>query len=82
MRRVYVCGIGATPIGEHWELSLRDLMVLAAKKALEDSTLTKRDIEAVYIGNMSSGILQGQEHLGSLFSYLFTTQNDGSCRIL
>jgi len=71
MRRVYVCGIGATPIGEHWELSLRDLMVLAAKKALEDSTLTKRDIEAVYIGNMSSGILQGQEHLGSLFATWF-----------
>jgi len=71
MEKVYVCGIGATPISEHWEFSLRDLMVEAASRALNDSKLSKKDIEAVYIGNMSSGVLQGQEHLGSLFTTWF-----------
>lgn len=71
MKKVYVCGIGATSIGEHWNISLRDLMVNAAKKAIDDSEISKKNLEAVYIGNMSSGILQGQEHLGSLFATWF-----------
>ncbi|HFC49733.1 MAG TPA: thiolase domain-containing protein [Thermofilum sp.] len=68
MRKVYVAGIGATKIGEHWEISLRELLVKAAQKAIEDSNIEKRKIQAAFIGNMSSGVLQGQEHLGSLFA--------------
>lgn len=68
MRRVYVAGVGATKIDEHWEVSLRDLMAEASRKAIEDAGLTKKDIQAVFVGNMSSGFLQGQEHLGSLLA--------------
>ncbi len=68
MRRVFIAGAGATPIGEHWERSLRDLMAEAALRAIQDSGLDKKSIEAVYIGNMSSGSLQGQEHLGALLA--------------
>ncbi|HDJ97004.1 MAG TPA: thiolase domain-containing protein, partial [Thermofilum sp.] len=68
MRKVYVAGIGATKIREHWEVSLRELLVKAAQKAIEDSNIEKKKIQAAFIGNMSSGVLQGQEHLGSLFA--------------
>ena len=68
MEKVYVVGGGATKIDEHWDLSLRDLMVQASERAINDAGIEKRDIEAIYVGNMSSGPLQGQEHLGSLIS--------------
>jgi Acetyl-CoA acetyltransferase len=55
-------------VDEHWDKSLRDLMREASLKAIQDSGLSKRDIEAIYVGNMSSGFLQGQEHLGSLLA--------------
>jgi len=68
VRRVFVAGIGATKVDEHWDKSLRDLMREASLKAIQDSGLSKKDIEAIYVGNMSSGFLQGQEHLGSLLA--------------
>jgi acetyl-CoA C-acetyltransferase len=68
MSRVYVAGVGATRIDEHWDKSLRDLMVEASLKAINDAGLSRRDIEAIFVGNMSSGYLQGQEHLGSLLA--------------
>ncbi len=68
MRRVYIVGAGATKIDEHWDISLRELMAEASRKAIEDAGVSKRDIEAIFVGNMSSGYLQGQEHLGSLLA--------------
>lgn len=68
MRRVFVVGAGATPIGEHWERSLRDLMVEAATKAMEDAGIERNRVEAIFVGNMLSGTLQGQEHLGALLA--------------
>ncbi|ABL78167.1 thiolase domain-containing protein [Thermofilum pendens] len=68
MTGVYLVGIGATKIDEHWERPLRDLMLEASLKALRDAGLSKRDVEAIFVGNMSSGYLQGQEHLGSLLA--------------
>ena len=68
MGRVFIVGIGATKIDEHWNISLRDLMTEASKKAITDAGLSRKDVEAVFVGNMSSGYLQGQEHLGSLLT--------------
>jgi acetyl-CoA C-acetyltransferase len=68
MRRVFIAGVGATRVDEHWDRSLRDLMRESSLKAIQDSGLSKKDIEAIYVGNMSSGFLQGQEHLGSLLA--------------
>ncbi|QOJ79570.1 thiolase domain-containing protein [Infirmifilum lucidum] len=68
MGRVYIVGAGATKIGEHWDLSLRELAADASRKAIEDAGISKRDIQAIFVGNMSSGYLQGQEHLGSLIA--------------
>jgi acetyl-CoA C-acetyltransferase len=68
MSKVYVVGIGATKIDEHWEKGIRDLMVEAALNAIKDAGIEKKEIEAIFVGNMSSGYLQGQEHLGSLLA--------------
>ena len=68
MARVFIIGAGATRIGEHWDKSLRELATEALLAAVRDAGVDKRDLEAVYVGNMSSGALQGQEHLGSLIA--------------
>ena len=66
MRRVAVIGIGMTKWGELWEKSLRDIFVETALLAIDDAKVD--NIEAMYIGAMSSGVFNGQEHLGSVLS--------------
>ena len=66
MRDVVIIGIGQTPVGEHWDKSLRHLAHDAIIAALEDADLGAAD--ALYVGNMLSGELAGQEHLGALIA--------------
>lgn len=66
MREVAIIGVGMTRFGELWDMSLRDLFVEAALKALEDAGAD--DVESMYIGNMSAGQFVGQEHLGPLMA--------------
>jgi len=66
VRDVSIIGIGQTPVGEHWERSLRDLGTEAVRAALEDAHMTHSD--ALYVGNMLSGQLSGQESLGALIA--------------
>jgi acetyl-CoA C-acetyltransferase len=65
-RRVAIIGIGQTKCGEHWEKSLRNLCTEAGACAIQDANLHGKDIEALYMGNMSSGTFVGQEHLAAL----------------
>jgi len=64
MRQVAILGVGQTPVREHWELSLRDLAVGAGRLAMEDAGVAK--VDAIYVGNMTSGSLNKQRHLGAL----------------
>ncbi|RLG48890.1 MAG: thiolase domain-containing protein [Thermoproteota archaeon] len=64
MRRVFVVGAGLTKVGQHWDRSLKDLLAEAGLKAMEDAGVD--EVEAIFVGNMMSGILNGQESLGSL----------------
>jgi acetyl-CoA C-acetyltransferase len=66
MRDVVIIGIGQTPVGEHWEKSLRHLAHDAIMAALQDAGIETAD--ALYVGNMLSGQLAGQEHLGALIA--------------
>ncbi len=66
--KVAIVGIGQTKMGELWEKSLRDLSIEAGALALQDAGLEGKDIEALYIGNMSAGRFIGQEHLGALIT--------------
>ena len=64
MRSIAILGIGQTPVSEHWDLSLRELAGEAIFAALEDAQ--RPTAEALFVGNMLSGQLQKQEHLGTL----------------
>lgn len=64
--RVAVVGVGQTKFDEHWEKSLRDLSTEAGALALRDAGIDGRDIQSLYVGNMSAGRFIGQEHLGAL----------------
>ncbi len=66
MKNVAVVGIGQTKFGEHWDKSLKDMICEASLAAVADAGVEKKDIESIYIGNMSAGRFAGQEHLGAL----------------
>ena len=68
MRKVAIIGVGMTKFGEHWGKSLKELIVEAGIKALTDSNLSGKEIEAVYGGTMAAGRLVGQEHIGALLA--------------
>ena len=66
--KVYVIGAATTKFGELWQMSPRSLAREAFKNALADSGFDKKNIEALFVGNMLSGILGNQLHLGAFFS--------------
>jgi acetyl-CoA C-acetyltransferase len=61
---VYVRGIGQLKVEKESPLSIREMGALAINKAMEDADLEK--IDAIYLGNMLSGIISNQQHLGPL----------------
>ncbi|MCP4539407.1 MAG: thiolase domain-containing protein [Chloroflexi bacterium] len=64
MRDVAIVGVGQSKVGEHWDVSLRHLALEPLQAAMTDAGLARAD--ALYVGNMLSGELTGQEHLGAL----------------
>ncbi len=66
MRDVSIIGIGQTKIGEHWDISLRHLALEAILGALRDGGIEQVDM--LLVGNMLSGALTAQEHLGALIA--------------
>jgi acetyl-CoA C-acetyltransferase len=66
MRGVAILGIGQTKIDEHWDLSLREIGGNAAFVAMQDAGVDK--VDALFVGNMLSPIIDGQNQLGTYFS--------------
>lgn len=66
MREVAILGIGQTKIDEHWDLSLREIGGNAAFAALQDAGMDK--VDALFVGNMLSPLIDGQNQLGTYFS--------------
>lgn len=66
MRQVAIAGIGQTSVSEHWEKSIRDLAVDAILAALMDAG--HHNAEALFVGNMMSGIIDHQNNLGALIA--------------
>jgi len=66
LRDVSIIGIGQTPVGEHWGRSLRHLAYDALAAAMRDARVERAD--ALYVGNMLSGEISGQAHLGALIA--------------
>jgi acetyl-CoA C-acetyltransferase len=66
VREVCIIGAGQTPVGEHWQRSLRELGVEAVRAALADAGVEKP--QALFAGNMMSGVLNHQENLATLIA--------------
>ena len=65
---IYIVGAATTKFGELWGISPRTLAHEAAETAIADAGIEKPDIDALYVGNMLSGMLGTQEHLGAFFA--------------
>ena len=68
MREVAVIGVGMTKFGELWDLSFRQMIIEAGARALEDASIDGKQIDAMYVGNMSSGELIRQEQTAALIA--------------
>jgi len=87
MRDVAVIGVGLTKFGELWDKSFRQLTAEAGSKAIFDAGIEGKEIDAMYVGSMSSGRFVGQEHVGALvadasgFSHVHipSTRVEGAC---
>lgn len=66
MRDVAIIGIGLTKFGELWDTSFRQLIVEAGVRATEDAGIDGKQIDGMYVGNMSAGQFIQQEHIASL----------------
>lgn len=66
MRDAAIIGVGMTRITVDSGKNLTELFVEAATQAIEDSGVDR--IDSLYVGNMMSGFLQNQEHLGALMA--------------
>lgn len=66
MRQAVILGIGQTKVDEQWDKSLREIGGEAAFAAMQDAGLEK--VDTLYIGNMLSSMVSGQNQLGAFFS--------------
>jgi acetyl-CoA C-acetyltransferase len=66
MTDVVIAGIGQTPVGEHWNTSLRELSLHAIEAAIQDSGGIQP--QALFVSNLLAPALSGQAHLGSLIA--------------
>jgi acetyl-CoA C-acetyltransferase len=66
MRNVAILGIGQTKVDEHWNRSLREIGGEAAFLAMQDAGVGK--VDALYVGNMLSPTISGQNQLGAFLA--------------
>jgi acetyl-CoA C-acetyltransferase len=66
MEDIAIIGVGNTKIGEMYQRDLRDLTDEAIARALDSANMEPKDIDVNFVGSMSSGLFNQQEHLSSL----------------
>ena len=66
MSEVVIAGIGQRPVGEHYQISLRDLALNAIELALQDASGLQPDM--MYVANMLAPTISHQAHLGALIA--------------
>lgn len=64
MQKLAILGIGQTPVRENWGQSLREIAGEAVFAAMLDAGIQTAD--GLFVGNMLSGMLNGQENLGTM----------------
>lgn len=66
MTDVIIVGIGQTAVGEHWDISLRELALKAIEAAIQDAHGIQP--AALLVSNMLAPSISGQAHLGALIA--------------
>ncbi|HNB52738.1 MAG TPA: beta-ketoacyl synthase N-terminal-like domain-containing protein [Anaerolineales bacterium] len=66
MTDVLIAGIGQTQVGEHWDVSIRELALYAIESAVKDAGGLRP--QALYVGNMLAPALSRQSHLATLIA--------------
>src|SRR5512137_2480179 len=66
MSEVIIAGIGQTDVGEHYNISLRDLALMVLDPAIREAGGLRPDI--LFVGNMVAPAASHQAHLGALIS--------------
>lgn len=61
-----IIGVGMTPVGEHWETSLRELAAEASQAALTDAGLAR--VDAVFVANAYGASFNHQSNIGALIT--------------
>ena len=65
MREVVIAGVGMIPFERRDEDSLVDMLANASIRAMDDAGLGERPVDAVYVGNMASGLFNHQVSVAS-----------------
>jgi acetyl-CoA C-acetyltransferase len=68
VREVYIIGVSQAPITRDPAVCGRDLAAAAVREALVDAGIEKERVDALYVGNMTSGLLAAQQQLGGLIA--------------
>jgi acetyl-CoA C-acetyltransferase len=70
MNNVYIVGVGATPVAEHYTRTLVDLWLEALRNALDDThpPAALERIGALYVANAWGETLAGQAHMGAVLA--------------
>ncbi|MGB3866471.1 MAG: thiolase family protein [Xanthobacteraceae bacterium] len=63
MTEAYIVGVGMTPLGKHWDLSVKQLSARAIDLALADAGIGRDAIEAAWFCNTRLGVLEGQHNI-------------------
>lgn len=63
---VVIAGVGQMPVGEHWDISLRELALQAIEAARADAAGLQP--QALIAANMLAPAVSGQAHLGALIA--------------
>lgn len=64
MTDVVVAGVGQTPVGEHWDTSIRELALQSIEAAILDSGGIQP--QALFVSNMLAPTISGQANLATL----------------
>jgi acetyl-CoA acetyltransferase len=75
---VFIAGVGMTPFGRHQGRSMQDLAQAAVLMALDDASVEREDIQAMYNANVYGGMVLGQvlmRDLGLTGPALYNVEN-------
>jgi acetyl-CoA C-acetyltransferase len=64
MTDVVIAGVGQTPVGEHWDTSIRELSLQAIEAAIIDSGGIQP--QALFVSNMLAPTISSQANLATL----------------